>query len=118
MRRKKQSKKEKKRLAENTTQLKKRLVIMSNELGSATLIYQNLSEDRTKLDTDNILTFGDATYNGKNCYCWSVAKRHFITLAPTRSGKGAFLIVPNLLRLQAPSIVIDPKGENAWLTEE
>lgn len=98
--------------------IKKRLVIMSNELGSATLIYQNLSEDRTKLDTDNILTFGDATYNGKNCYCWSVAKRHFITLAPTRSGKGAFLIVPNLLRLQAPSIVIDPKGENAWLTEE
>ena len=91
---------------------------MSNELGSATLIYQNLSEDRTKLDTDNILTFGDVTYNGKNCYCWSVAKRHFITLAPTRSGKGAFLIVPNLLRLQAPSIVIDPKGENAWLTEE
>lgn len=43
-------------------------------------------------------------------------QRHFLSVAPTRSGKGVSLIVPNLLFYQGSAIVIDPKGENAWIT--
>lgn len=43
-------------------------------------------------------------------------KRHFLSVAPTRSGKGVSLIIPNLLLYRGSAIVIDPKGENAWIT--
>lgn len=43
-------------------------------------------------------------------------KRHFLSVAPTRSGKGVSLIIPNLLQYSGSCIVIDPKGENAWIT--
>ena len=39
-----------------------------------------------------------------------------MTIASTRGGKGVALIVPTLLRYRASCIVIDPKGENAWIT--
>lgn len=39
-----------------------------------------------------------------------------MTIASTRGGKGVSLIVPTLLRYRASCIVIDPKGENAWIT--
>lgn len=39
--------------------------------------------------------------------------RHAITIAGSRSGKGAGLIIPNLLRWPDNALVIDPKGENA-----
>ena len=42
--------------------------------------------------------------------------RHLLTVAPTRAGKGVSLIIPNLLTYTNSVIVIDPKGENAWLT--
>ena len=42
--------------------------------------------------------------------------RHLMTVAPTRSGKGATQIVPNLLTYQGSMLVIDPKGENALMT--
>lgn len=44
--------------------------------------------------------------------------RHFLSVAPTRSGKGVSLIIPNLLHYKGPCLVIDPKGENAWITAE
>ncbi len=45
------------------------------------------------------------------------APAHLLTVAPSRSGKGACVIIPNLLRLTGGSvIVIDPKGENAAIT--
>ena len=44
--------------------------------------------------------------------------KHFLSVAPTRSGKGAALIIPNLLIYQGSAIVIDPKGENAYVTAE
>jgi len=44
--------------------------------------------------------------------------RHLLTVAPTRAGKGVSLIIPNLLTYSNSVIVIDPKGENAWLTAE
>ena len=37
---------------------------------------------------------------------------HLLTVAPTRAGKGVGAIVPNLLTVDRPVIVIDPKGEN------
>ncbi|HEY1598685.1 MAG TPA: type IV secretory system conjugative DNA transfer family protein [Pirellulales bacterium] len=41
---------------------------------------------------------------------------HLITVAPTRSGKGTGVIIPNLLHYQGPVVVIDPKGENFMVT--
>lgn len=41
---------------------------------------------------------------------------HFLTVAPTRSGKGVSLIIPNLLYYRGSTVVIDPKGENAWVS--
>jgi len=45
-------------------------------------------------------------------------ERHFLTVSPTRSGKGVSHIIPNLLTYRGSCIVIDPKGENAWITAE
>jgi len=42
--------------------------------------------------------------------------RHAITIAGSRAGKGAALIIPNLLRWPDNVLVIDPKGENAEQT--
>lgn len=42
--------------------------------------------------------------------------RHAITIAGSRSGKGAAVIIPNLLRWPHNALVIDPKGENAEKT--
>lgn len=43
--------------------------------------------------------------------------RHVVTVAPSRTGKGVSVIVPNLLELGNRSVVvIDPKGENAAIT--
>lgn len=53
--------------------------------------------------------------NLENFLCLQPA-RHLISVAPTRSGKGISLIIPNLLHYRGSTIVIDPKGENAWIT--
>lgn len=44
--------------------------------------------------------------------------RHLLTVAPTRSGKGTTLIVPNLLTYEGSLPTIDPKGENASITAQ
>ncbi|WP_149541480.1 type IV secretory system conjugative DNA transfer family protein [Siccirubricoccus phaeus] len=43
-------------------------------------------------------------------------ERHAITVAGSRTGKGAGLIVPNLLRWPHSALVVDTKGDNAALT--
>lgn len=43
-------------------------------------------------------------------------ERHIITIAGSRSGKGAALKVPNLKRWPGSVVDIDPKGESATLT--
>lgn len=45
-------------------------------------------------------------------------ERHAITIAGAGSGKGAGLIIPNLLRWPHNALVVDPKGENAERTWE
>lgn len=43
--------------------------------------------------------------------------KHLLTIAPTRTGKGRGLVLPNLLNLPNHSVfVIDPKGENALVS--
>lgn len=42
--------------------------------------------------------------------------RHLLTMAPTRSGKGVSVIIPNLLTYPGSVVVIDPKGENTAVT--
>ena len=41
---------------------------------------------------------------------------HILTYAPTGSGKGVGLVLPNLLSWTSSTIVLDPKGENFALT--
>jgi type IV secretion system protein VirD4 len=43
-------------------------------------------------------------------------RQHMISVAPTRSGKGVSLIIPNLLTYGGSVLAVDPKGENAWVT--
>lgn len=43
---------------------------------------------------------------------------HLLTIAPTRTGKGACHIVPNLMLYAASTVVIDVKGENYDITAE
>ena len=43
---------------------------------------------------------------------------HLITIAPTRSGKGVGVVIPNLLSYPGSVIVIDPKGENYAVTAD
>ena len=45
-------------------------------------------------------------------------KRHALTFAGSRSGKGVGVIIPNLLRWPQNALVIDPKGEAAAATAE
>ncbi|MCC8978885.1 type IV secretory system conjugative DNA transfer family protein [Bradyrhizobium acaciae] len=42
--------------------------------------------------------------------------RHMMTVAPTRSGKGACAIIPNILTMNRSLIVTDPKAQNAAVT--
>jgi type IV secretion system protein VirD4 len=42
--------------------------------------------------------------------------RHLVTVAPSRSGKGATSIIPTLLEYPGSALVIDPKGQNAAVT--
>lgn len=42
--------------------------------------------------------------------------RHIVTVAPSRSGKGATSIIPALLEYPGSALVIDPKGQNAAVT--
>lgn len=42
--------------------------------------------------------------------------RHMLTIAGSRAGKGATVIIPNLLLWKGSALVIDPKGTNAIVT--
>ena len=43
---------------------------------------------------------------------------HALTFGRTRGGKGVSAIVPALLTYKGSMVVIDPKGENAWITAD
>ena len=56
----------------------------------------------------------------KSGIAWSpqALQGHALTFGATRSGKGVSAIIPALLTYQGSCLVIDPKGENAWVTAE
>lgn len=67
----------------------------------------------------------DIAFNGSNLVFgkdfkdgWLATRpeKHFLTIGETRGKKGVSLIIPNLLTYRGSCIVIDPKGENAWIT--
>ncbi len=56
--------------------------------------------------------------NGKPKDIFAEIDSHLLTVGATRSGKGVSQIIPNLLITECPVVVIDPKGENAWITAQ
>ena len=54
----------------------------------------------------------------KDHFAVAPPSKHLLSVAPTRSGKGVSLIIPNLLLYWGSAVIIDPKGENAWITAE
>ena len=63
------------------------------------------------------LLLGEAT-NAPGFLHVRAPSRHMISIAPARAGKGVSLIIPNLLNYRGAVLVVDPKGENAWITAE
>lgn len=47
---------------------------------------------------------------------WSAPRAHMLTVAGSRMGKGASSIIPKLLCYPGAALVVDPKGENAFIT--
>lgn len=72
-------------------------------------------EDIDRVFAGDLIGIGCNT-NNKNKYYWFKPETHLTTVARTRSGKGATLIIPNLLHYRGSTLVIDPKGENAYIT--
>lgn len=89
---------------------------VENLLGSADFTESYGYEQHYVFNGQNIL-FGRSAYE-KGLYWGAPPTQHFVTIAPTRSGKGAALIIPNLIIYDGSVIVIDPKGENAYITAE
>ena len=65
--------------------------------------------------TANIVHKVAGEHHGRAFLGWA-GDGHILTVAPTRSGKGVGLVVPNLLHYPGSVIVIDPKGENYAVT--
>jgi type IV secretion system protein VirD4 len=76
--------------------------------------YDQLGEDGSSLQ-GRFLLLGEALNVRGNLHV-RAPRQHMLSVAPTRSGKGVSLIVPNLLAYRGAVLVVDPKGENAWLT--
>ncbi|EIE51809.1 virD4 protein, putative [Citreicella sp. 357] len=72
--------------------------------------------ERSKGQHDSGLLIGRNPHTGRLLRYDGPA--HLITLAPTRAGKGVGTVIPNLLAAERSVLVIDPKGENAWIAGE
>lgn len=72
----------------------------------------------TAIGQPNGLLLGgsDPEEGGEVVICYP-GDRHLITFAPTRSGKGACHVVPNLLFYTGTAFIIDVKGENFLATQ-
>jgi len=89
---------------------------MSTLLGSAT-IDDSIGHNPEALFNGSNLFFGFNALNPTKAV-GTDPKRHYLTISPTRGGKGTSFIIPNLLTYRGSCIVIDPKGENAWITSK
>jgi len=77
--------------------------------------FDGLNDDYGATLLDSQFIIGKSTIGKKGRVITNV-HRHLLTVAPTRSGKSASLILPNLLHSKRSAVVIDPKGELAFLT--
>lgn len=57
------------------------------------------------------LGYGSYVYTGPY-------ESHILTIAPSGSGKGVGVVIPNLLRHSGSAVVLDPKGENLIITSK
>lgn len=73
----------------------------------------NVEKKNLHVGRDTSLTIGSR--GGGKPYFFD-GPEHLLTVAPTRSGKGVSVIIPNLLTVNRSVICIDPKGENAQIT--
>jgi type IV secretion system protein VirD4 len=78
--------------------------------------YNPIRENGSPLQ-GRFLLLGEAT-NAPGFLHVRAPSRHMISIAPARAGKGVSLIIPNLLNYRGAVLVVDPKGENAWITAE
>lgn len=65
--------------------------------------------------TERIVRKMAGEHHGRAYLGWA-GDGHVLTVAPTRSGKGVGLVIPNLLHYPGSVIVVDPKGENYAVT--
>jgi type IV secretory pathway TraG/TraD family ATPase VirD4 len=95
-----------------------------SEARTAKFEAQNGALGNARWSYDTGLSRAEA-HNGRRFFFGKVDKENWhsvppqgnlLTIAQARSGKGTCLIVPNLLYYRGSTLVIDPKGENAWLT--
>jgi type IV secretion system protein VirD4 len=63
------------------------------------------------------LLLGESLNNGGFLHV-RAPRQHMLSIAPTRKGKGVSLIVPNLLTYRGSVLVVDPKGENSWISAD
>jgi type IV secretion system protein VirD4 len=98
-------------------------MFMSNLLGSAawskdtgTWRYKPIGAAGAPIE-GHFLLLGEAS-NNRGYWHVRAPRQHLLSIAPTRSGKGVSLIIPNLLNYRGAVLVVDPKGENAWVTAE
>ncbi|MBL1422562.1 MAG: type IV secretory system conjugative DNA transfer family protein [Alphaproteobacteria bacterium] len=61
--------------------------------------------------------YGRSLFN-RDWYIFNDDDRHMLTIAGSRSGKGATAIIPNLLRWRGNVLCIDPKGTNTNVTAQ
>src|ERR1022692_4037120 len=78
--------------------------------------YNRIGEDGAPIE-GRFLLLGESLKVRGNLHV-RAPRQHLLTIAPTRSGKGVSLIIPNLLNYRGAVLVVDPKGENAWVTAE
>lgn len=64
---------------------------------------------------ENLVRKVAGEHHGREFLGWA-GDGHVLTVAPTRSGKGVGLVVPNLLHYAGSVLVVDPKGENYAVT--
>ncbi len=64
------------------------------------------------------IPLGVNTQQGSVGPIWNMTamQGHGFCFAPNRSGKGTSVIIPALLTYGGSMLVVDPKGENAWIT--
>src|SRR3954466_10468664 len=87
----------------------------SDVLGSATFL--NRRAVATLTGGDGLIIGREIKPNGKpGELLRDNGPAHLLSFAPTRSGKGVGVIIPNLLTADRSTVCTDPKGENARAT--